>query len=65
MSMIKRGHSDNSRPSIISSSRVCKNCGYSDSASKVCPKCQGVMVLECNDPKPDSGNCPNGICSID
>lgn len=64
MSMIKRGHSDGSRPSVISSAKKCSQCGHCDKYSSVCPKCQGQMVevvvdTEIND------KCPGGICKLE
>jgi|APSaa5957512535_1039671.scaffolds.fasta_scaffold25402_2 hypothetical protein len=62
MSMIKRGHSETKRPSVVSSTKRCSSCGHCDSNSSVCPKCKGSMVEATIETKT---NCVNGICRID
>jgi len=64
MSMIKRGHSDTGRPSVVSSSKKCSQCGHCDSSSQVCPKCEGVMVPVVFETEAPT-NCKNGICRLD
>ena len=56
MSMIKRGHSENSKPTVISFTRKCTKCGHTGSTS-LCPKCQGKMV--------ETNKCQNGTCTLD
>jgi ribosomal protein L32 len=63
MSMIKRGHSDSSRPSVISSSKKCTKCGHCDRSSQVCPKCEGTMIDVVVESQ-DQGNCKDGICRL-
>jgi len=62
--MIKRGHSDTGRPSVISSVKKCLQCGYVDATATVCPKCQGNMVEAIVAEQPDDEQCPGGICPI-
>jgi len=64
MAMIKRGHSDTGRPSVISSSKKCSKCGYVDATAVVCPRCQGGMIEAIVDTTPDAESCPSGICPI-
>jgi len=69
MSMIKRGHSEPTRPTVISSMKKCAMCGHVDNTSTICPKCEGAMVvvLVDNPPeeKPSGCNCVGRICRID
>jgi len=65
MSMIKRGHSDTSRPSVISATRKCTQCGTTHASSRVCPACQGQMRDVIVDNRPDDDKCPGGICNLD
>lgn len=71
MSMIKRGHSDSSRPSVISSVRRCAQCGHCDNFSFTCPKCQGRMTESIIDSGVNDKDCDedcersNGTCKLD
>ena len=63
MSMIKRGSSENSKPSVVSSTYRCVNCGHLDKVSSTCPKCEGRMVESVISTEAAEG-CKNGTCKI-
>jgi rubrerythrin len=65
MTMIKRGHSDTNRPSVISSTKKCLKCGTTHDSQKVCPVCKAQMSDVLVESRPDDDRCPGGICRID
>ena len=65
MSMIKRGNSDNTRPTVIQINYRCATCGHFEhgsAAGSTCPTCQTAMLRVAASPTlPD---CPGGICNL-
>jgi hypothetical protein len=68
MSMIKRGNSDNNRPTVIQISYRCATCGHFEqgvTAKSTCPTCQTAMMRVPISPAPISPpECPGGICNL-
>jgi hypothetical protein len=71
MSMIKRGNSDNNRPTVIQISYRCATCGHFEqgatarSTCPTCPTCQTAMIRVPASPMPISPpECPGGICNL-
>jgi hypothetical protein len=67
MGMIKRGHSDNSRPSVISTTKKCLKCGRTHDSSKSCPFCEAdsASMRDVLVEKKLDDRCPGGICKLD